>query len=172
MKHLRALDLRDNSLPAGIADILGQLSRLTSLSMRSVQPESQWYAAARQRPVVLPSLQCLWLKGEGALQFLAGTYAPLLTQLPHLELPLGTPLDQAHLLSFTAGVLHLCPDIRLDGQGREVAAAELGSVLSALSAAWQCFPCQGRKALSLSYFHCPQSVLALTPGSVTSLSIL
>jgi hypothetical protein len=174
MKHLKALDLSDSPLPVHLADTLGRLSQLTSLSMPNVQSDTQWYAAARHRPVVLPSLRRLCVQGEGAVQFLAGTYAPVLTELQELCIPLGTPFDQAHLLGFTAAVLHLCSAISLQGQGQgqEVTAGELRAVVSALATAWQCIPADGQKRLSLRTLHCPQCILALTPATLSSLYLL
>jgi hypothetical protein len=171
MQHLRALDLGNNPVPAGIAHTLEGLSQLTSLLMKNIQADQQWYAAALCRPVLLPCLQLLLVKGEGALQFLAGTYAPVLRELQHLGIPLGTPIDQARVLGFSTGALRLCSNVEFLGpvlrEEREVPPGQLRALLAALCAAQQCFPSYGPSSLQISYLCCTQADLAIVPPTAT-----
>jgi hypothetical protein len=166
MQHLGALVLNENPVPAGIAHTLEGLPCLTRLVMRNLQADQQWYAAALCRPVLLPCLQLLDVSGEGALQFLAGTYAPVLREFQHLGIPLGTAIDQARVLGFTAAALQQCSSIEVTGVG-QVPASQVETLLAALPHA----NLTKLNHLKLKRVDGPRVVMALIPVTITSLTL-
>jgi hypothetical protein len=156
--HLNQLSFCGISVPAGIADTLAQLTGLTQLHMHKIEPDAAWYSEACHSPVVLPSVQQLVLYGQGALQFLAGTHLPLLTNL-RLDIKLGAETGgmQAQLLRSRMSLLQHCHSFAIKGQGKEVDVDELGSLLTTLAAAatWQQPPPKGHTELFLTELPCP-----------------
>jgi hypothetical protein len=170
MRHLKELAFLNTSVSAGIAEVLAQLTGLTSLSMDSIEADAGWYLGACHNPVVLPSLKDLFLEGKGALQFLAGTCLPVLTDFS-LRLQLCKDIKQSQLLQHTAGLLTHCRSIELQGQGKEASADdELLPILAALAPAWQHPLPEKRRDLYLKHLYCPRAVTQQLPTGMADLA--
>jgi hypothetical protein len=174
LTSLRELELTCWSLPAGFTDVVAQLTQLTSLRFQILSTDSLWYAAAQNRPVMLPWVKKLSISGDGALQFLNGTHLPVLAQLEALHIKAGVAAEQRQLVERSAKVLQLCSSIELTGEGQDVSGDELGTVLAALTAAWQQgAPTKRTQGIALQHLHCTAAALSKIPsGSITFLKLM
>jgi hypothetical protein len=171
IKHLKELTLGNTSVSAGIAEVLAQLTGLTKLSLASIEEDAPWYFGACHNPVVLPSVKDLFLEGKGALQFLAGTRLPLLSDL-RFSIQLCKDVQQAQLLQRTRGLLHVCHQVALSGEGKDVPCHELLPMLAALAPAWQHPPASSARVLYLNSLYCPRAVTQRLPLHVQMLGIM
>jgi hypothetical protein len=169
MRHLKELSFHNILVPPGIAGALAQLTGLTGLRMDSIRPEDSWNSGACQVPCVLPSVEYLFLYGQGALQFLTLTHLPQLACM-HLDMQPGQVIAQARLLHDHARVLQLCLVFALKGAGKEVAVDELASSLATLASIWQQPPPAEPREVTLEALCCPRAALSHLPLGMTCLS--